>query len=61
MNNLVKMSLGRSTIDQNSIGETVDQEKIEGMLLKNISLFEDILKKKNDKTGQEIFDYLKKK
>ena len=54
------MSLGRSTIDQNSIGETVDQEKIEGMLLKNISLFEDILKKKNDKTGQEIFDYLKK-
>ena len=60
MNNLDQMSLGRTKIHQISISENVNQKKIEKILLENISLFENFLKKENDKSGQEVFDYLKK-
>ena len=60
MNNLDTANLGRSKIRQVSITEVVNQKKIEKILLENISLFEDFLKKENDKSGQELFDYLKK-
>ena len=38
----------------------INQKRIEKILLENITLFEDFLKKENDKYGQEIFDHLKK-
>ena len=60
MNNLDTANLGRSKIRQISISEVVNQKKIEKILLENISLFENFLKKENDKSGQEVFDYLKK-
>ena len=58
--NAASSKIGRSTVEQFSIGEKVNIKETEDLLLKNISVFEDFLKKNKDKYAKEIFDSLKK-
>tara|TARA_Y100000590_G_scaffold445143_1_gene576871 strand:+ start:320 stop:1489 length:1170 start_codon:yes stop_codon:yes gene_type:complete len=58
--NSASSKIGRSTVEQFSIEEKVNIKETEDLLLKNISVFEDFLKKNKDKYAKEIFDSLKK-
>ena len=53
-------NLGRGVITQKTINEIVNKKDIEFFLFENIDKIENILKKKPDKFGNEIFNYLKK-